>query len=91
MPGELRFIGRRPKLVASFAGPGAATRFGEWRERNAALLASVPTVALRVEYGRAGSHRLVRVRIDEEHVPAGLNGPDEAGAADGLPPRDPAA
>ncbi|MBD0316908.1 MAG: hypothetical protein ICV71_00190 [Thermoleophilia bacterium] len=91
MPGELRFIGRRPKLVASFAGPGAATRFAEWRARNAPLLASVPGVALRVEYGRAGSHRLIRVRIDEEHVPAGLNGPDEAGAADGLPPHDPAA
>jgi hypothetical protein len=91
MPGELRFIGRRPKLVASFAGPGAAGRFAEWRERNAALLATVPAEALRVEYGRAGAQRLVRVRIDEEHVPAGLEGPDEAGAADGLPPQDPAA
>ena len=91
MPGELRFIGRRPKLVASFAGPGAATRFAEWREQNAALLSSVPVGALRVEYGRAGSHRLVRVRIDEEHLPEGLVGPDEAGAADGLPPHDPAA
>ena len=91
MPGELRFIGRRPKLVASFAGPGAAKRFAEWRARNGELLAAVPAVALRVEYGRAGSHRLIRVRIDEEHLPANLSGPDEAGAADGLPPHNPAA
>ena len=91
MPGELVFIGRRPKLVASFAGPSAARRFGEWRERNAELLARVPVAALRVEYGRAGSERLIRVRIDENAVPPGLDGPDEAGAADGLPPHDPAA
>lgn len=87
MPGELRGIGRRPKLVASFAGPGAAGRFGEWRARNAHLLADVPVEALRVEYGRAGAQRLIRVRIDEAHLPPGLEGPDEAGAADGLPPR----
>ena len=91
MPGELRFIGQRPRLVASFRGPGAAARFAEWRGRNAALLTSIPGEAVRVEYGRAGSHRLIRVRIDEEHMPPGLVGPTEAGAADGLPPEDPAA
>jgi hypothetical protein len=91
VPGELRRIGRRPKLVASFAGPGAAERFHEWRTRNAELLAAVPVEAFRVEYGRAGAQRLIRARIDEAHAPAGLDGPDEAGAADGLPPRRPAA
>ena len=91
MPGELVFIGRRPKLVASFAGPGAAARFADWRAASAELLASIPAEAIRVEYGRAGAHRLIRVRIDESAVPPGLDGPDEAGAADGLPPTTPAA
>ena len=91
MPGELRFIGRRPRLVASFAGPGAADRFAAWRAANGSVLSSVPVEALRVEYGRAGTQRLIRVRIDEEHLPPGLEGPDEAGAADGLPPPTPAA
>jgi hypothetical protein len=89
--GELLPIGRRPKLVASFTGPGAATRFDAWRSENAALLAEVPVGAMRVEYGRAGSARLIRVRIEEGAVPPLLTGPDEAGAADGLPPRTPAA
>ena len=91
MPGELVFIGRRPKLVASFAGPGAAARFAEWRTANAELLASVSPDALRVEYGRAGAGRLIRVRVDEAALPPGLIGPDEAGPADGLPPTTPAA
>jgi hypothetical protein len=89
--GELLDIGRRPKLVASFAAPRAAERFNEWRERNAELLASVPAEALRVEYGRTGEGVYVRVRIDEAHVPSGLEGPDEAGAGAGLPPRPSAA
>ena len=87
MAGELVPIGRRPKLVASFVGPGAAERFAEWRAANDELLAAVPVDTMRVEYGRAGSQRLIRVRVEEERVPAGLSGPDEAGAADGLPPR----
>ncbi|MBD0290730.1 MAG: hypothetical protein ICV74_05690 [Thermoleophilia bacterium] len=86
MAGELVDIGRRPTLVASFTGPGAATRFQAWRTANADRLASVPASAYRVEYGRAGSQRLIRVRIDETALPPGLSGPDEAGAADGLPP-----
>jgi hypothetical protein len=89
--GELRYIGRRPKLVASFTGPGAAGRFAEWQGQNAALLAAVPADALRVEYGRAGSERVIRMRIEEGYLPSGLEGPDEAGAADGLPPHDSAA
>ncbi len=91
MAGELVSIGRRPTLVASFAGPGAAERFDEWRARNAELLARVPTETFKVEYGTAGPARWIRVRIDEAHVPAGLEGPNEAGAADGLPPTPPAA
>lgn len=91
MAGELVRIGRRPKLVASFTGPGAARRFNEWRTRNAEILASVPVEAFRVEYGRAGSQRLIRARIDDVHLPDGLEGPDEAGAADGLPPTPTAA
>ncbi len=91
MPGELIRIGERPKLVASFQGPGAAARFADWRARHAKRLAGVPPEALRVEYGRAGSERLIRVRIEEQHLPEGLEGPNEAGAADGLPPTPPAA
>lgn len=79
-------IGRRPKLVASFAGPGAAERFAAWRAERAEVLGSVPPEALRVEHAGAGASRTIRVRIDEAHLPAGLDGPDEAGAADGLPP-----
>jgi hypothetical protein len=86
VPGELVPIGRRPKLVASFAGPGAAERFGAWRAERAEVLGSVPPEALRVEHAGAGASRTIRVRIDEAHLPAGLDGPDEAGAADGLPP-----
>jgi hypothetical protein len=86
VPGELVPIGRRPRLVASFAGPGAAERFAAWRAEHAELLGSVPPEALRVEHGGAGAGRTIRVRIDEGHLPAGLDGPDEAGAADGLPP-----
>jgi hypothetical protein len=86
VPGELVPIGRRPKLVASFAGPGAAERFAAWRAERAEVLGSVPPEALRVEHVGAGTSRTIRVRIDEAHVPAGLDGPDEAGAADGLPP-----
>jgi hypothetical protein len=86
VPGELVDIGRRPKLVASFAGRGATARFDAWREQNAELLARVPPTALRVEYAAAADGRTIRVRIDESELPAGLSGPDEAGAADGLPP-----
>jgi hypothetical protein len=86
MAGELLDIGRRPKLVASFAGRGASGRFQAWQRANAETLARVPLEALRVEYGRAGSDRWIRVRIDERHLPDGLEGPNEAGAADGLPP-----
>jgi hypothetical protein len=67
-------IGTRPKLVASFDPPGAADAFRAWRESQAAALASVPAEALRVEYGRAaGGGLFVRVRIDEAHIPAGMN------------------
>ena len=79
-------IGRRPKLVASFAGRGAAERFAVWRAFHAAVLDSVPAEALRVEHAGAGESRTIRIRIDEGHLPAGLDGPDEAGAGDGLPP-----
>ena len=91
MAGELLDIGRRPKLVASFAGRGATTRFNEWRDDNAKLLARVSPAALRVEYNAAAAGRTIRVRIDEAELPAGLEGPDEAGPADGLPPRPSAA
>jgi hypothetical protein len=86
VPGELVPIGRRPKLVASFAGTGAAERFAAWRAQHAEVLGSVPSEAFRVEHAGAGVGRTIRVRIDEGHLPAGLDGPDEAGAADGLPP-----
>jgi len=86
VPGELVEIGRRPKLVASFVGTGAAGRFEAWQRANVEALARVPLEAMRVEYGRAGGQRWIRVRIDERHLPNGLEGPNEAGAADGLPP-----
>jgi hypothetical protein len=91
VPGELVPIGRRPKLVASFAGVGAGERFAAWQEANAAALGVVAVGAFRVEHTGAGAARRIRVRVDEEHVPAGLEGPDEAGAGDGLPPTPAAA
>jgi hypothetical protein len=91
MPGELVPIGRRPKQVASFAGPGAPARFQAWREANAALLGTIPVEALRVEHTGFGAGRTIRVRVAEDAIPAGLEGPDEAGAADGLPPTPSAA
>jgi len=73
MAGELRPIGTRPTLVASFEPPGAAEAFLRWREKNADALAPVPAEAMRVEYGRAPEGGLaVRVRIDEQHVPGSL-------------------
>ena len=87
MAGELLEIGTRPRLVASFTGVGAEGRFIRWRGENAGALERVPPAALRVEYGRAAKGLYVRVRIDEAHLPEGLAGPDEAGAAAGLPPR----
>lgn len=86
MPGELIPIGRRPTLVASFAGPDAAARFAAWRAQAAALLADVPPEAVRVEYTGQGAGRAIRVRVDEPYAAPGLAGPNEAGAADGLPP-----
>ena len=83
MPGELVPIGRRPTLVASFAGPGAAARFADWRAGTS--VANVPPDALRIEYTGQGAARIIRVRVDEPYA-AGLTGPNEAGAADGLPP-----
>jgi hypothetical protein len=71
--GELMPIGTRPKLVASFEPPGAADAFRAWRKSHADALAAVPAEALRVEYGRAaGGGLFVRVRIDEAHIPDGL-------------------
>jgi hypothetical protein len=71
--GELRPIGTRPKLVASFDPPGAADAYRRWLAENEASVAAVPGQAMRVEYGRAASGGLfVRVRIDEEHLPPGL-------------------
>jgi hypothetical protein len=75
MAGELRPIGTRPKLVASFDPPGAEEAFRRWREEHADALAGVPSEAMRIEYGRAiGGGLLVRVRIDEGHLPAPLRG-----------------
>jgi hypothetical protein len=66
-------IGTRPRLVASFEPPGAADAFRTWRQSRADALAAVPAEALRVEYGRAAEGGLfVRVRIDEAHIPDGL-------------------
>jgi hypothetical protein len=86
VPGELLPIGRRPKLVASFAGPGAAERFQAWLGANGERLAGLSPTEFKVEYSSAGSERVIRVRVDETALPAGLEGPNEAGAADGLPP-----
>jgi hypothetical protein len=73
MAGELRPIGTRPTLVASFDPPDAAEAFLRWRDAHADALAGVPAEALRVEYGRApGGGLAVRVRIDEQHVPDAL-------------------
>ncbi|MGH3057636.1 MAG: hypothetical protein ACRDPP_05290 [Gaiellaceae bacterium] len=73
MAGELRPIGTRPALVASFDPPGADEAFRRWRDSHADALARVPPTALRVEYGRAPQGGLfVRVRIDEADLPAGL-------------------
>ena len=73
MAGELRPIGTRPTLVASFDPPGAADGYRRWREEHTASLADVPADAIRVEYGRAAAGGLfVRVRIDEQHLPPGL-------------------
>ena len=83
MPGELVPIGRRPTLVASFAGAGAAGRFAAWRMGSG--LAEVPPESVRVEYTGQGAAREIRVRVDEAYA-AGLTGPNEAGAGDGLPP-----
>ena len=75
MAGELLPIGTRPVLVASFEPPGAEGAYRRWLEANTGALAVVPQKAMRVEYGRAPQGGLfVRVRIDEEHVPAGLAG-----------------
>ena len=75
MAGELRPIGTRPKLVASFDPPGADESFRRWREEHGDALAAVPAEAMRVEYGRApGGGLVVRVRIDEEHLPPELRG-----------------
>jgi hypothetical protein len=75
MAGELRPIGTRPKLVASFDPPGADEAFRRWHEEHANALARVPAEAMRVEYGRApGGGLIVRVRIDEAHLPAALRG-----------------
>jgi hypothetical protein len=72
--GELLPIGTRPKLVASFDPPGADEAFRRWRREHAEAFAGVPADALRVEYGRAARGGLfVRVRIDEEHLPAALD------------------
>ena len=72
MAGELLDIGTRPKLVASFDPPGAEARFREWEATHAPALAAIPAGAWRVEYGRTGAGLYVRVRVDEEHLPAGL-------------------
>jgi hypothetical protein len=73
--GELVDIGFRPKLVASFEPPDAASRFARWQEANAKVLAAVPAEAIRVEYGRTGEGLYVRVRIDESQLPSGLEAP----------------
>ena len=73
MAGELLPIGTRPKLVASFEPPGAEEAYRRWRNDHADALLEVPPEAMRIEYGRApGGGLYVRVRIDEEHLPAGL-------------------
>jgi hypothetical protein len=73
MAGELLPIGTRPRLVASFESPGADDEYRRWRNEHAEALVEVPPDAMRVEYGRAqGGGLYVRVRIDEEHLPAAL-------------------
>jgi hypothetical protein len=73
--GELLPIGTRPRLVASFGPPDAETRFRDWQAAHVEALAGVPGGAWRVEYGRTGAGPYVRVRIDEEHLPDGLQAP----------------
>ena len=72
MAGELLPIGTRPKLVASFDPPDAVKRFDEWRAAHEGALAAIPAHAWRVEYGRTGVGQYVRVRVDESHLPQGL-------------------
>ena len=72
MAGELVPIGTRPKLVASFDPPDAESQFREWQAAHAEALAGIPANAWRVEYGRTGVGPYVRVRVDEEHLPGGL-------------------
>ena len=72
MAGELLPIGTRPKLVASFDPPDAEARFREWEAAHSEPLSEIPPEAWRVEYGRTGVGAYVRVRVDEEHLPAGL-------------------
>jgi hypothetical protein len=71
--GELLGIGLRPKLVAEFSPPDAEGRFRAWRKANGAALEAIPPSAWRVEYGRSGDGVYVRVRIDEGHLPPGLD------------------
>jgi hypothetical protein len=71
--GELLPIGTRPKLVASFDPPDAEARFREWEAAHEEALAAIPAVAWRVEYGRTGVGPYVRVRVDEAHLPDGLD------------------
>jgi hypothetical protein len=82
--GELLNIGLRPKLVASFEPPDARERFLAWRERHAHVLAALPPDALRVEYGRTGSGLYVRVRVDENALPAEISGQSPASENLGL-------
>ena len=75
MPGELRPIGTRPTLVASFDPPAADEAFRRWRGEHSAALAEVPDEALRVEDSRGAEGGVfVRVRIDEAHLPTDLEG-----------------
>jgi len=84
MAGELLPIGPRPLLVASFEPPGAAAAYRRWRQRNAEPLARVPAEGMRVEYGRAaGGGLVVRVRIEERHLPEGLSASAHASADSG--------
>jgi hypothetical protein len=71
--GELLPIGTRPTLLASFDPPDAEARFREWEAAHAEALAAIPADAWRVEYGRTGIGPYVRVRVDEAHLPDGLD------------------